>query len=288
MAKREDLVELMNMAEEAGDMDTAMAILNDLEVMDIEDATPSKAESAARGALQGSTLGFGDEIMGRVAQGYIGARKALGIDPEDLFEGDVYEQARDEIRGENQAAREANPLTYGASEFAGSVVPAVATGGGGAIPQIAKAGLYGGTYGAGSSEGETMGEVMDDAMTTGLMTAGTAGLLKGTGVLASKGKGLLDKGAEKVSSYLPGNMAVTGGDLFVGGVGLLGGPAAAVGSLVTKKATNKVFQPLVTMAAGNKTAQKAAEMAGKTFTPGQTSKYLTGLLQAIHDDSTSP
>lgn len=251
------------------------------ELAELRAPEPSKSESAVRGALQGSTLGFGDEIMGRIAQGYIGARKALGIDPEDLFEGDVYEQARDEIRTENQAAREANPWTYGGAEVVGSVLPAVLTGGGGTTAQIGKAGLYGGTYGAGSSEADTAEGVAKDAITTGLLTAGTAGILKGIPPTVKAGKGLLDKAASKIPF-----VNASGGDVLATGAGLMsGGLLNGAGSLATKKF---IVNPLVARAAGAKTAEKAMQAVGKNFTPGQNSKYLTGLLQAIHDDSTSP
>lgn len=72
-----------------------------------------KLESAARGGVQGLTLGYGDEIgAGIVAP----------------FSEKTYAELRDRIREENQIAKDANPYTYGASEIAGEI-PAFIMGG---------------------------------------------------------------------------------------------------------------------------------------------------------------
>lgn len=86
-----------------------------------------------RGATQGATLGFGDEIEGAVqATG----RKLL---PDSLGGGgagdakrsfsDLYKESRNVARDENTAAERASPKTYIAGQVAGSLAPTVAGGG---------------------------------------------------------------------------------------------------------------------------------------------------------------
>lgn len=150
----------------------------------------SRLESGARGAVQGLTFGFGDEIYGGVK----GAANYL------LGDGDfsqTYARERDAVREANKRAQEANPGTYLAGEIGGSlVVPAggaargLATGGKAAmralpygetkaaqyVGQYAVPGAaYGGTYAAGASEGQTAGAVAEDAA-KGARTGGLIGL----------------------------------------------------------------------------------------------------------------
>lgn len=75
----------------------------------------SKLESGLRGAAQGASLGFADEITGGL---------------ESLVTDKPYQQARDESRAEYVKASEDNPMTYGAGEIAGGVGSTLATGGG--------------------------------------------------------------------------------------------------------------------------------------------------------------
>lgn len=151
----------------------------------------SQLESGARGAVQGLTFGFGDEIYGGVK----GAANYL------LGDGDfsqTYARERDAVREANKRAQEANPGTYLAGEIGGSlVVPAggaargLATGGKAAmralpygetkaaqyVGQYAVPGAaYGGTYAAGASEGQTAGAVAEDAA-KGAGTGALIGLL---------------------------------------------------------------------------------------------------------------
>lgn len=137
----------------------------------------SKLESAGRGAVQGLTLGFGDEIYGGVKGA---ANYLLG----DGDFGETYARERDAVREANKRAQEANPGTYLAGEVGGGVfVPGglARTGASKAIgatasrvlPQaaiesrIGNAALqgagYGAAYGAGSSEAKTAQGVAEDA-----------------------------------------------------------------------------------------------------------------------------
>jgi hypothetical protein len=122
----------------------------------------SKTESAIRGATQGASLGFGDELAGLVS----GAGKAAGL--EDLGgplkdvsiskEGPTldfsklvkaYQKTRDTERAKNKLAEEANPKTYLATNIAGSLAPTIASG---ALGQgISGAGRIAGLAGLGTS-----------------------------------------------------------------------------------------------------------------------------------------
>lgn len=98
------------------------------------EAEPSKTESLARGAGQGVTLGFGEELGAAAYSAFDKLKGLLGMDSvsavdEQLREqgftgdvgGDLYEQLRDEERAEIQAAQEANPASFMAGEIAGAV-----------------------------------------------------------------------------------------------------------------------------------------------------------------------
>lgn len=148
---------------------------------------PGQLESLARGAAQGATLGFADELTG--------AGEAALVDP---FKGKIgslddllaaYRQHRDESRAAYKAAQEANPLTYGAGELAGGIAMAPLLGAGEAVQGAnvgakilgaAKAGAAIGAAGAlGGSEADvTQGDIAGAAKDTlegaGLGAAGGA------------------------------------------------------------------------------------------------------------------
>jgi len=98
---------------------------------------PSMTESALRGAAQGASFGFADELTG------------MG---ESLLTDKPYEQARDESRQAYKSAEDANPISSMAGNFAGGiVVPGMAMGKG--VAALAKAGAaYGGLSAIGSSD----------------------------------------------------------------------------------------------------------------------------------------
>lgn len=75
----------------------------------------SKLESAGRGAAQGASLGFADEIVG-------GAKALWDVattDAELLDMRASYPEYRDEYRQADKAAQQANPITYGGGNVAG-------------------------------------------------------------------------------------------------------------------------------------------------------------------------
>lgn len=138
---------------------------------------PSWAEALGRGALQGATLGFGDELAGLV---------------ESIVTDKTYEQARDESRAKNKAAQEAHPWLYGGGELAGGAATALIPGVG-AAGGLGKAIATGAAAGLGSSEADlTKGEV-------GQAVADTAigGALGGLAHGAGKAIGGLVGGAEE-------------------------------------------------------------------------------------------
>lgn len=130
----------------------------------------SRMESAGRGALQGVTFGFGDEIYGAAAGAY---DKLFG---EGDFTG-TYERERDAVRAANDRAQQANPGTYLAGELAGGfAVPLGAAKAGFTGIRAANAGmrarsaaaakegaLYGGAYGFGKAEGDAADQAISTA-----------------------------------------------------------------------------------------------------------------------------
>jgi hypothetical protein len=107
----------------------------------------SKLESFARGAEQGVTFGFGDELNARL---------------ESLITGKPYEQARDESRAAFKKSEEDNPLTTLAGNIGGAlVVPVPGAAGATTVARLAKIGAGGGALaGLGVSEADlTKGDI---------------------------------------------------------------------------------------------------------------------------------
>ncbi len=122
---------------------------------EVQELLPSAGESIGRGAAQGASLGFGDEISPVVEKGLAWVKahapswvkKALYVTPlavpaiaADQFLPEMskeeygetygkkgYKDLRDEYRGENKAAKEAHPYLYGGSEIVASLPAMIAT-----------------------------------------------------------------------------------------------------------------------------------------------------------------
>lgn len=142
-------------------------------------AAPSVPESIVRGGIQGLTSGWGEEI---------------GAGIEHLLTGRDYKQSRDEARAANAAAKEANPVSYGAADVGGGVaqmfIPGLNVAGkAGAVGRIATGAALGALGGAGYSEGQTAQDVAGDAL-----AGGAGGAILGT---AFEGGGRLIGGAAK-------------------------------------------------------------------------------------------
>jgi hypothetical protein len=118
----------------------------------------SMVESALRGAAQGASLGFADEITGGL---------------ESLLTDKSYEQARDESRANYKQAETANPVTFGAGNVAGAVgtsliVPGMA-GAASVAGRAAQAAAGGALSGLGQSEAtDATGMAKDAALGAGL------------------------------------------------------------------------------------------------------------------------
>lgn len=124
---------------------------------------PGMIESGLRGAAQGATLGFADEIAG-------GA--------EALFTKKPYEQARDESRANFKRAKDANPGTYTTGEIGGGVATALVPGLNavkGARGMIGLGAAMGGVAGVGGSEADNAQDMaLDFGKGAGLGAAGGA------------------------------------------------------------------------------------------------------------------
>lgn len=141
---------------------------------------PSTATAVGRGALQGASLGWGDEIAAaadtliskipgvRSAAEYLAP--AAGGRGGSLSYTDpnvTYQQRRDAYRATNAAAKEAHPYAYGGGEVAGGIATAFAPGmtlakGAGALKVGAQGAALGGAAAAGESEAKDVRGVLKD------------------------------------------------------------------------------------------------------------------------------
>lgn len=141
---------------------------------------PSTGEAVGRGALQGASLGWGDEIAAaadtliskipgvRSAAEYLAP--AAGGRGGSLSYTDpnvTYQQRRDAYRATNAAAKEAHPYAYGGGEVAGGIATAFAPGmtlakGAGALKVGAQGAALGGAAAAGESEAKDVKGLLKD------------------------------------------------------------------------------------------------------------------------------
>lgn len=139
----------------------------------------SVGESLGRGAVQGLTFGFGDEIYGAAKGGY---DKLFGSGD---FSG-TYAKERDAVRAANDRAQEANPTAFFAGELGGGVaLPLGALRTGYKAASLANKGLWeltkegskqGAKYGAAYGFGKGEGDAVDQAISTvGGAAGGAAG-----------------------------------------------------------------------------------------------------------------
>ncbi|HET9554898.1 MAG TPA: hypothetical protein VFP50_18175 [Anaeromyxobacteraceae bacterium] len=167
------------------------------------------SESAARGGLQGLSMGWGDELSAGLASAMpFLDREATA--PTARIPGDSlldrYLRARAFYRGRNEAAEAANPGSYVAGIVGGSLVPALATSGAGAG---AGAGAAAGRVAGGAKallqaagQGVVAGAGFSDASTPFGIASDSA--LGGALGVAGYGAG---KALEKGASYVGGALS---------------------------------------------------------------------------------
>lgn len=177
-----------------------------------EKEEPSLLEAGARGLKQGVTFGFGDEISGAL---------------ESAFTSKTYQQARDEARANDKAAREAHPIGFGVGEILGGVGGTVlapeltALKGAGLAANIARGAGAGIAQGIGDSEADlTKGDVAGvakDAARGGLIGGTVGGILgtvagKFTGAAAEarEGKQIVNQLGERATKTTRDRLAAKG------------------------------------------------------------------------------
>jgi hypothetical protein len=209
-----------------------------------------KLESAGRGALQGATFGFSDEIYGAVA----GAVDWLRGD------GFNYAQNRDEARAANERARAANPASYLAGEVGGGI----------ALP-FGAAGLAARTGSVGRGLMSATGVAPEAAAATFWGRVGQ-GASQGARMGATHGLG------HSNADLTQGDVAGAAGDIATGTAigGVAGGvltPAVDVGAAVLRGFTTPIRGALDPRGmAAQKYAENAARDIGKAATPWEVAR----------------
>lgn len=169
------------------------------------EASPvSKTESALRGAAQGASLGFADELTG--------GGEALG----DLLSGnsdflDNYRKHRDESRANYKTAEEENPLSYLGGTLAGGLATPIPLGGAKTIGQMALTGAkLGAAAGLGAGEADlTQGELGKGIEETGKGALYGAGISGTLGALGKAGEAIAGSNVGKAfKEGLAGNKLV--------------------------------------------------------------------------------
>lgn len=187
-------------------------VTESFDIQGVQDRSPAlpqpdmtQSEATLRGAAQGLTFDFADEIAGAAGA----AKETLFGDARlsDLL--DTYEQQRDISREAFREAEQEFPKSYLAGEIGGGILPAIATGGAGAVAAVGKTGLKqaakqaaksGAKFGAASAAGRTeevedVGQVAKD-IGTGTLAGGAFGAVTPA----------ISKGAEKAAKSLKGGV----------------------------------------------------------------------------------
>jgi hypothetical protein len=221
--------------------------LSDLDSYEIEPQpefdggdTVSEPEAALQGLTQGATLNLGEELGAAALTPLEMARRAIskyipgtpeevdtrlteqGFDISDRTDElnplEVYKQLRDPARKEYATAQEESPYITGASELVGGMLPAVATGGAGALAQQplkqaikegAKAGAkYGAVSGLGRTEDITdVPQVAQDIATGGALGGITGGalppMIAGAKKVGGAARGKISSGVDYIKDQFP-------------------------------------------------------------------------------------
>lgn len=175
---------------------------------------PSAMKSFWRGAAQGATLGFGDEVGGAIQA----ILPPPGGDPRGYLGGMLarYREQRDAFRRNDEQAYQAHPVANIIGNVTGSVPLAFVTGGSGATRQGMSLGArvltgaktaapLGAAYGAGASKADSPGGVALDAVEGGAgaalfggaAPAVGAGIRRVLGPISRKGAEMVAKGTQR-------------------------------------------------------------------------------------------
>lgn len=157
--------------------------ISDEEMIKLEGAFTRKVsptEAAVRGAIQGASLGFADEITGAASAAFktiTGPKKLTDI-------VDTYKEERDASRQAYKAAEEQNPASYIGGEVAGTVgtmfVPGLNVAKGASLAaQAGKAAAAGAASALGSSEADNIKDTAKDVAVGAGLGAGTVGAMAG-------------------------------------------------------------------------------------------------------------
>jgi len=249
----------------------------------------SQLEAAARGAAQGLTFDFGDEIAG-AAQAGVGA-----LQGEEGSIKELYQKYRDDQRKQMEQAAEEHPVTYYGSDIAAGVLPALLTGGAtaaasvggslakgagkGALKQaIGKAALTGATFGAATGAGTSKSDVTEgDLGQLGIDTliGGVAGGITGAGMP------ILGKGASKIAGkskdFVKGAVKAIPGTEAIGlgykagkkGIGISQEDIIEEGLKIANKLNDKISKVLSKSGVERKKAMELADEAGKRINAGE-------------------
>lgn len=211
-------------------------------------AEPGALEATARGAVQGATLGFGDEATGGAQALY----DKLTGNAKGKTLSDLYSQHTGEARAANEASQAAHPYLYGAGNVAGSLASGLATGGLGAETALGRVGVGAGMgalagvgYGNANNINDGAAQALEGAVAGGAVGTAVEGLSSAlnpsslragaeaaatnatgaTGLQASRfapgaGRELLDRGIvgfgdtpESIAQKASGEMASSGKDI---------------------------------------------------------------------------
>lgn len=193
---------------------------------------PSILESAGRGALQGASFGFADEIAGAI--GAATSKK-------------TYTEARDESRAAYERAKEENPKAYLAGEVGGGLASALAPGallgkaagagaaaieGAEAAPTIGRLALRGAASGAAYGGAQALGDSTAD-LTKGDFHGAIADTLRGAAVGGALGA-VLEPAANKLLEGAPKRAADDILEEIAQGEGTAGGATVTAKKLLAK------------------------------------------------------
>lgn len=222
-------------------------------------APPSVGSAIAHGAGQGATLGFGDEINGAVqALGDLALNPAAHL--RDLPA--LYRHNRDAFRREDDAAREAHPRAFGATEAAAGIPASFLPGlrvanGASKAATLLRMGVQGGLAGLGTSKADT---ALGDAANA----AGGAGLGAGLGWAGNKLGQFASKAADEVRLALADGAQATATKAqkaLDAARGALGGDTASVLD-AAKSYEHALTSPLASL---EQKAQAKAVLAAQEF-----------------------